>query len=203
MLSKAFELVLQHVLVSPELPLVEWQAAIDNFVLLPEDTDHEVQIFQPDKCRRDSSFRLSLSTNLNLVSIKRNIPWPPQVFEGRRIDVYRLLNALKQARLASVMGPAGIRLSSVTSATCHYMLERYHAFLYNIVWLPSHDPDQDELSSRFKRLLDFLCSELQDVRCTDSVKLSWWKSLQCGGRSACTYGGFGTWIAWLETGFGG
>uniref|UniRef100_A0A7S1UTK6 CHAT domain-containing protein n=1 Tax=Grammatophora oceanica TaxID=210454 RepID=A0A7S1UTK6_9STRA len=156
-LDRAFELGQRQVENAPEIPASARQTEVSKFVLLPEGKDHHVQIFNPQGMWR-SPMRLTTSSLMDSSS-SHQIPFPPDIFEGRQVDVHKLLVALRSARLVRIAGPKGIGKVSVVQAACHYMRERPHSFPNQIRWLPSDDMDGDELTTLFSSIFNVLESE--------------------------------------------
>ena len=120
---------------------------MEKFVLLPEDGDHNVKIFEPFTSPR-SVLELP-SASMSSSPRTRILPIPPHIFEGRQVEIFRVLDALKSTRTVRVTGPVGIGKGSVVKHVCRYIQERQHIFLREIseiLWLPSSGPEDDFLS---------------------------------------------------------
>ena len=110
-------------------------AEMRKFMLLPENGNHDVPIFRAEKVRewpRFISRRESLGPHANKSSelAVRNLiqedpaPAPPEFFVGREIEMHRVLQAVWDRKLVSVVGEPGIGRSSLVAAVCHYINER-------------------------------------------------------------------------------
>lgn len=102
-----------------------------KFLLLPEDGNHEVPIFDAEPVQEwpqhphSSMTSLDGASNLEL-SVRNKIqedpsPPPPQGFIGREVDLYHVLNSVLSKRLVSVVGEQGVGRSSLVYALCHYI----------------------------------------------------------------------------------
>ena len=146
-LNDAFKLARETGQRCPHLDRNESRTEMEKFVLLPEDGDHNVKIFEPSTSPR-SVLELP-STSMPSSPRTRILPIPPHIFEGRQVEIFRVLDALKRARLVRVTGPVGIGKGSVVKHVCRYIQERQHIFLREIsemLWLPSSGPEDDFLS---------------------------------------------------------
>ena len=100
----------------------------EKFVLLPEGDSHDVPIF------------LSCHV-LEWVSPtygNSHIPSPPPDFEGREVDMHRIITTLLARRLVSVVGAVGQGKSSLTAAVVTYMNDRKTMFEDGIIYLKPH-----------------------------------------------------------------
>ena len=126
-----------------------------KFVLLPRDGNHDVPVFNAkgllewpptgsalnlrSKSRRGRGISRSRSVNFggarnSELSVRNMIqedpsPTPPQFFLGREVDMHKVLNAILEKRLVSVIGPAGYGSSSLACGLCHYINERRNTIL--------------------------------------------------------------------------
>jgi protein-arginine kinase activator protein McsA len=142
-LREAFEHGRHKVKTSNQMNPEVAQSEAQNFVLLPEGKDHNVKIFDPDIPPRP---REICAEEQALISGGYNgmIPNPPDNFEGRQIEMFQVLSALKEHRLVRVTGPRGIGKCSVVRGVCKYIRERFHVFantISHIVWLDQIDED--------------------------------------------------------------
>lgn len=121
-----------------------------KFLLLPEDGNHDVPIFNakpvavwPKQLNDEIQARSRRLSGRSLVKPKslmggargselsvRNMmqddpsPSPPEFFIGREVDMYYVLKAVLGKRLVSVIGEPGVGRSSLACALCHYINER-------------------------------------------------------------------------------
>jgi len=178
LLRDAFALARQEVMCCPHLGRDERRKEVEKFVLLPEDGDHNVIIFEPSSSspRRPCSSTRALRSSCSSVSSSSNriLPVPTHIFEGRQVELYRVLDALKSARIVRVTGPVGIGKGSVVQRVCQYIQDRQRLFsreIAEILWLPSPETQQgqdDELS----KLLTTFCSVFAATTTTSSTTLS-------------------------------
>lgn len=52
------------------------------------------------------------------------LPSPPPDFEGREVDMYRVISTIRERRLVSVVGDAGYGKSALLAASARYMSDR-------------------------------------------------------------------------------
>jgi len=94
----------------------------DQFLLLPADADHSDKIFVdvPPACDKehDALFR---SDDCMMPPSFPNIC---EHFDGRNMDVYRVLNAVLKQKLVTLYGAKGSGKTSAAVAVCHYLWER-------------------------------------------------------------------------------
>jgi hypothetical protein len=156
LLKDAFALARQQVLCCSQLDRNERRREVAKFVLLPEYGDHNVVIFVPScssplMSRRSNRALRPQSSSVLSTSSNRILPVPTHIFEGRQVELYRVLNALKSARVVRVTGPVGIGKGSVVQRVCRYIQDRRRLFareIAEILWLPSQGGAQqdDDLS---------------------------------------------------------
>jgi CHAT domain len=163
-LKEAFELARQQVLNSPQLDRHQRQVEGNKFVLLPESGNHDVQIFQPENAKRTRALEHrsptpSPGSNCYPSPSSTRLPLPPHVFEGRQADMYRVMDALRQARLVRVTGPEGIGKASVVKAVCQYMQDRAHILGYQVAWVPTLDAQDDDVTCLLTKMHDMMAGE--------------------------------------------
>ena len=100
----------------------------EKFVLLPENDTHDVPIFQ--SCHVVEWVAPTYGN--------AHIPSPPPDFEGREVDMHRIITTLLARRLVSVVGALGQGKSSLTAAVVTYMNDRKTMFEDGIVYLKPH-----------------------------------------------------------------
>lgn len=100
----------------------------EKFVLLPENDSHDVPIFVS---RHVSEWTSPPNGNAH-------IPSPPPDFEGREVDMHRIISILLSRRLVSVVGAVGQGKSSLTAAVVTYINDRKTMFDDGIVYLKPH-----------------------------------------------------------------
>jgi hypothetical protein len=57
-------------------------------------------------------------------SCNSSLPPPPPDFEGREVDMYKILTMLLSRRLVSLVGPAGVGKTAITTSLCTYIADR-------------------------------------------------------------------------------
>ena len=143
LLDDAFEFARQQVMVATMVPFEDRHVEMQKFALLPVDTDHHVPVFT-------KSLRPRLPRQRSL-SQSRFIPLPPDVFEGRKLDVYKVLDALKNPHVIRVTGPPGIGKLSLVKSACFY--HRRTSPREDLLWVPSLLTDDG----------DALCVNLMEI----------------------------------------
>lgn len=172
LLGEAFELARQGVKNYPYLDPIERQKEVDKLALLPADIDHNIRIFEPSvvpsipqKIINHQSSSVSDGGSDYTTDTNRVLPVPPQVLEGRQVDIFHVLTALKEARLVRVSGSeAGIGKCCVVKAVCQYIQERRNIFsleFSEILWLPCQQQGGDDAISK---ILKSLCSLFHSSR---------------------------------------
>jgi hypothetical protein len=96
----------------------------EKFLLLPELDPHDVPLFKcpqvprwPGLAHHTKAFS---SANIDLSLL----PSPPPDFEGREVDMFRVISTLKDRRLVSVVADSGFGKSALVAAVSRYMSER-------------------------------------------------------------------------------
>ena len=91
------------------------QVEMNKFVLLPEQGNHDVKVFESASSgqRRGQRERCARS----------GIPYVPRLV-GRDVDAYQVLQKLVHSRLVRVTGPPGIGKGSLAQTVGHYLDER-------------------------------------------------------------------------------
>ena len=136
----SFEIGKQAVAASPSVP--NSMDEMEKFILLPEDGDHDVRIFNAKsignwkqreggggKERSVSSMRKSWAQGGNRFNSTGSgrlslLPSPPEDFLGRETEMYIILNAVLNRRLVCVVGISGVGRSSIVTALTSYIQER-------------------------------------------------------------------------------
>jgi hypothetical protein len=141
--KESFEQGCKAVRVTPNLKNPDEE--MKKFLLLPEDGDHNVPIFNAKPvpvwplhagnvhARGGSTIRRqslliggARSSELSVRNMMQEdpSPSPPDVFLGREVDMFRVLENVLKKRLVSVVGDVGVGKSSLVRALCHYINER-------------------------------------------------------------------------------
>lgn len=94
------------------------QDEVDKYVLLPEDADHDVPLFDADV----------LEWNEDPMQ-ECVIPNIPPNFLGREIDTHNLLQLILKHNLVNLVGQEEIGCSSLTMAASHYIRDRKSSLL--------------------------------------------------------------------------
>lgn len=145
-LRHSFDLARQQVLNCAHLDRSQRLKEAEKFVLLPEGADHNVTIFEQsytNSCRPQTP-------PSSLRSSRRVLPVPPHIFTGRQVETFRVLDALKSARVVRVTGAVGVGKGSVVQKVCRYIQERQDSCMSEIgeiLWLPTVRMEaQDDVS---------------------------------------------------------
>jgi hypothetical protein len=121
--ANAFEVGKHAVFASPSIyPDHNGVNEGDKFILLPNNTSHDVPIFTgetisswPPPCRLLKSLEIRLPQRL---------PQPPEDFEGREIEMYEVIQLLMKRHLVTIFGARGMGKSAVAIKVMWYLLER-------------------------------------------------------------------------------
>jgi hypothetical protein len=83
-------------------------------------------------------------------------PPAPDDFVGRDVEMFRIIQAVKDSRLVRVSGPSGIGKSALVKACCRYLIDRLPIVnLQEILWvLFDRDFQTDGLISWFEDLFE-------------------------------------------------
>lgn len=96
----------------------------EKFILLPDKGSHDVPLFKcPQIPRWPGVGHLSKECSNSNIDTGL-VPSPPPDFEGREVDMYRVISTLKERRLVSVVGDAGFGKSAIVAAVCRYVMDR-------------------------------------------------------------------------------
>jgi len=155
--NDSFKRAKDAILVTPEVGNKDRYFEIDKFLLLPEDGNHDVTIFDD---AITSNFISDKTENDDIQT--SHIPVAPDVFLGREVDQRGIIDAvLDNHRLINLVGPAGIGKSSIVAATCLYVFERKSFMMFeNIIYIDCHstlgqDPKQNPiLCPLHKQMID-------------------------------------------------
>jgi len=153
-LKQSFEMAKQAVRLSPQIPNAADE--VGKFLLLPEDGHHNVPIFFTKPPRR--SFGRSPTHS----SSPWILPAPPEVFVGREMDMYRVIQKLGKSRLVKITGCPGSGKTSVASSVARYISVRKRTFALfdEVIWLPLiYATRTDTLSPCFYELFAMLQDE--------------------------------------------
>lgn len=133
----AFEIGKSAVISSPRVPNSMMES--DKFLLLPEDSNHERPIFIapfiPDWPSSKQSLPLLLQNQLPSTS---HLPLPPDDFQGREVDMHRVIHEIMSRRFVSVVGDRSVGKTSVVKAVCVYVTER-RVFTTGVVFVRLKD----------------------------------------------------------------
>lgn len=151
------------VLVTPNLEDAEEET--EKFLLLPENGDHDVPIFDAPEIRE--WLPAMRSSELSVYNkIQRRLSHgctTPKPFLGRDIDMYHILNLIMgEKSIVSLIGEPGSGTSGLSHAVCHYINERRSIFYKRIdSILITKAPSSGELP-RFLDVLRGLQMQLND-----------------------------------------
>ena len=147
-LKESFHCGQQAVRSSATVPKPEEE--MKKFLLLPEDGNHAVPIFDAPEVSAWPRPLPDGSLAVTRLAVNNTLPSPPQAFVGREDDMYKVLNLVLTRRLVNVVGGHGIGRSSLVSALCHYIDNRKSTMMFdNIFFVRS-------LSSEEKRIAPFV-----------------------------------------------
>jgi hypothetical protein len=107
----------------------------DQFLLLPEDKDHDEVIFRDDEVSGKSAgvggksggvvpTREGSMHDVTKPPPPNNLPTMPSQFVGRTIELYKLLQQIRQHRLVNVVGAFGMGKSALAIAAAGYNVTR-------------------------------------------------------------------------------
>jgi hypothetical protein len=103
--SHAFDIGKQAVSASPYVPNSTVEGM--NFVLLPRDASHDSPVFLAPPVSQWPVSKQSLrGLNCDLPDIS-HLPQPPEDFEGREVDMHRVISMLYSKRLVTIVGDQG------------------------------------------------------------------------------------------------
>ena len=128
-LLQAFEIARQEILVSPRIATEHRWEESQKFCLLPKNgVDHDVPIFFQRK--------YTPSHKKHYAPPNHFLPPPPDVFVGRELDQFRIIQAIRDSRLVRISGPKGVGKSSLVKACCQYLKDRLHIIDFTeIIWI--------------------------------------------------------------------
>merc|ERR1712194_751551 len=100
-----------------------------KFMLLPEDGNHDVPIFNAEEIPEWPSPQMNGTLNSSKSGVNDSLPAPPQGFIGREADLYHTLNLVLKRRFVNIIGPTGMGRSSLAAALCLYIDDRKSPFV--------------------------------------------------------------------------
>lgn len=115
----AYDIAKQAVVTAPSVPAGEREAA--NFLLLPRDAPHD-KVVLPN-LRPVDRWEPPAAPPGRLAA---PLPAAPEAFLGRNVETYRVVSAILDRRLVSVVGPPGIGKSAVSLAALDYLAQRHY-----------------------------------------------------------------------------
>lgn len=135
-IQQAFDLAKHAVIQSPEIR----DAGLDpkkeaaKFALLPEGKKHDFHILFDEVQPKQTPLHPGTLSRSSTESSA--LPFPPQIFIGREIEMYRVLKALflGKNRLVRIRGPEGMGKSSLAKALADYMDKRN--MWGKVLWMP-------------------------------------------------------------------
>ena len=164
-LLEAFKLARQQLMVCPTLEEGVRQDQAQRFCLLPsrpaDDSHHKMKIFSAESIPSESA---PWDTTRQNVPRAASFPPAPELFLGRDLDIFRILQALRDGtRLVNISGHNGVGKSALVKACCRYISNRLHIMnIDEIIWLPFDQNDQEESESVVKCWLEELFDRMQD-----------------------------------------
>jgi hypothetical protein len=146
-LREAFELARQEIMAYSS----EMRDEVGKYCLLPRYKNHDVPIFF-----REPYLPKSPICQPNPLASSSIFPPAPEDFVGRDVEMFRIIQAVKDSRLIRVSGPTGIGKSALVKACCRYLSDRLPIVnLQEILWAPfDRDFQTDCIISWFEDLFD-------------------------------------------------
>ncbi|KAL7550485.1 hypothetical protein ACHAWF_013717 [Thalassiosira exigua] len=123
----AFEIGKHAVLSSATV--VKPDEEMEKFMLLPEDGNHDVPVFNADEVDEWPLPQMNGVLRQNDL-----LPTPPQGFLGREPCMYHVLNLVLNRRFVNIVAPAGMGRSSLAAALCQYIDERKSTLLFDDIY---------------------------------------------------------------------
>jgi hypothetical protein len=105
-----------------------------KFMLLPEDGNHDVPLFNADEIPEWPPPQKKGTLNSAKSGVNDSLPAPPQGFIGREADLYHTLNLVLNRRFVNIVGPAGMGRSSLAAALCLYIDDRKSTLLFDNIY---------------------------------------------------------------------
>lgn len=96
----------------------------NKFVLLPLNGNHDIPIFDAAPVKNWPLNRSFLRALRGPLPENTHLPQPPEDFEGREVDMHRVITKLYTKRLVSIIGDRGTGKSAVAAGVCVYLNER-------------------------------------------------------------------------------
>lgn len=165
-MQHAFDIAREALKSSPYVPnsLLEGE----KFVLLPEagskraagggHVDHDVPIFSGKPVPswpQAHHYTEGAAGAAQHGSSLSSLPSPPIDFEGRELDMHRVITTIMARRLVSIVGDEGVGKSALAAASCRYIADRgvlEHGVTYiNAHSLSSHSQVLSELEAALHR----------------------------------------------------
>lgn len=131
-LKDSFEIGKHAVLSSATVPKPDEEMA--KFMLLPEDGNHDVPIFNAEEVLEWPLPQKNGAMNSSKGDINDTLPMPPQGFIGRETDLYHVLNLVLNRRFVNIVGPTGMGRFSLAASLCHYIDERKSTLLFDDIY---------------------------------------------------------------------
>merc|ERR1712194_593951 len=105
-----------------------------KFMLLPEDGNHDVPLFNAVEIPEWPSPQMNGTLNSSKSGVNDSLPAPPQGFIGREADLYHTLNLVLKRRFVNIIGPTGMGRSSLAAALCLYIDDRKSTLLFDNIY---------------------------------------------------------------------
>lgn len=131
-LKDSFEIGKHAVLSSATVPKPAEE--MEKFMLLPEDGNHDVPIFNAEEVPEWPLSQKNGTINSSRREVNDSLPAPPQGFLGRETDMYHVLNLVLDRRFVNIVGPTGMGRSSLAAALCHYIDDRKSTLLFDDIY---------------------------------------------------------------------
>jgi hypothetical protein len=139
--ENAFNIGRQAVNSSPYVNEAERESK--KFILLPENEPHDAIIFSRKEVQGWSATKHCVyGSSGHLSPGSKHTHSPPLIFEGRQVDVYRVILQISRNHLVTLVGEEGIGKTAIADAACTYMADRRMPWLEDgIVYLKERGVD--------------------------------------------------------------
>jgi len=105
---------------------------MEKFMLLPQDGNHDVPIFDAEEVREWPRRKKNGAANSSCSN--DSLPTPPHGFLGRESDMYHTLNLVLNRRFVNIVGLTGMGRFSLAAALCEYIDDRKSTLLFDCIY---------------------------------------------------------------------
>ncbi|KAL1515642.1 hypothetical protein AB1Y20_002260 [Prymnesium parvum] len=158
--ADAFAIARECVRACPRLSAHEANRLADTgFVLLPADSPHDSSIW-PLHPERSPSRECLAPPPAPLARLGRSeLPFPPEDFVGRTVDMYRALHSLRRRRLVLLVGRHGAGKTALATALVRHQAVR-RVYSDGVAYIACGPGAAAEADSRCHSMCTHLCNEL-------------------------------------------